>query len=90
MVQIDAVTRAVIVNNLQWATEEMNEYLAKSAFSSNIKVRRDCSCALYTRTGDMLAQGTFVPVHLGIMSHTLKEVLKVQPLEAKAWRRAAA
>ena len=81
MVQIDAVTRAVIVNNLQWATEEMNEYLAKSAFSSNIKVRRDCSCALYTRTGDMLAQGTFVPVHLGIMSHTLKEVLKVQPLE---------
>ena len=55
--------------------------LAKSAFSSNIKVRRDCSCALYTRTGDKLAQGTFVPVHLGIMSLTLKEVLKVQPLE---------
>ena len=45
MVQIDAVTRAVIVNNLQWATEEMNEYLAKSAFSSNIKVRRYCSFA---------------------------------------------
>ena len=29
----------------------------------------------------MLAQGTFVPVHLGIMSHTLKKSLKVQPLE---------
>ena len=81
MVQIDPVARAVIVNNLMWATEEMNEYLAKSAFSSNIKVRRDCSCALYTKDGDMLAQGTFVPVHLGIMSHTLKEVLKIHPVE---------
>ena len=47
MAKIDNVTRAVIANNLQWITEEMNEYLVKSAFSSNIKVRRDCSCALY-------------------------------------------
>ncbi len=81
MTNIDGVTRAVIVNNLQWITEEMNEYLARSAFSSNIKVRRDCSCALYDRLGNMLAQGTFIPVHLGIMSQTLKELLKVHPVE---------
>lgn len=81
MVDIDNVTRAVIVNNLQWITEEMNEYLVKSAFSSNIKVRRDCSCALYDAEGNLLAQGMFIAVHLGIMSTTLKEILKIHPIE---------
>lgn len=79
MAEIDKITLAVIANNLQWATEEMNTYLTRSAFSSNIKVRKDCSCALYDRDGNMLAQGTFVPVHLGIMSQTLKELLKIHP-----------
>ena len=77
MSDIDPITLAVLINNLFWITEEMNEYLAKSAFSTNIKVRRDCSCALYTRNGEMLAQGEFIPVHLGIMSMTLKEILKI-------------
>jgi len=81
MAKIDNVTRAVIANNLQWITEEMNEYLVKSAFSSNIKVRRDCSCALYDAQGNLLAQGMFIPVHLGIMCNTLKEELKVHPVE---------
>ena len=79
MKKIDPITLAVLVNNLSWITEEMNEYLAKSAFSTNIKVRRDCSCAIYTKEGEMLSQGEFVPVHLGIMSNSLKEVLKDIP-----------
>ena len=79
--KIDEVTRSVILNNLKWITEEMGEYLARAAFSTNIKIRRDCSCALYTAKGDMLAQGTFVPVHLGIMSQTLKALLEKHPAE---------
>ena len=78
---IDSISLAVIVKKLEWATEEMNTYLAKAAFSSNIKIRRDCSCALYTRNGDMLAQGTFIAVHLGVLSQTLKELLKVIPID---------
>ena len=81
MATIDNVARAVIANNLQWITEEMNEYLVKSAFSSNIKVRRDCSCALYDKEVNLLSQGMFICVHQGIMSNTLKEVLKVHPIE---------
>lgn len=81
MVKIDEITLAVIANNMQWATEEMNTYLTKSAFSSNIKVRKDCSCALYDKFGNMIAQGTFIPVHLGIMSQTLKELLKLHPID---------
>ena len=82
MKKVDEITLAVIANNMQWATEEMNTYLTKSAFSSNIKVRKDCSCALYDRYGNMVAQGTFIPVHLGIMSQTLKELLKLHPVES--------
>lgn len=81
MSKIDEITLAVIANNMQWATEEMNTYLTKSAFSSNIKVRKDCSCALYDQYGNMIAQGTFIPVHLGIMSQTLKELLKYHPAD---------
>jgi len=82
MVKLDGISLAVIINNLQWATEEMNEYMAKSAFSSNIKIRRDCSCALYNNRGDMLAQGAFIPVHLGVMAQTLKALLEKFPLNS--------
>jgi len=79
---VDPITLSVLINNLYWITEEMNEYLARSAFSTNIKVRRDCSCALYTKKGEMLAQGEFIPVHLGVMSQTLKEILKDFPISS--------
>lgn len=81
MEKTDQVTLSILVNNLYWIAEEMNVYLTKAAFSTNIKVRRDCSCALYTRNGEMIAQGEFVPVHLGIMAQTLKAVLEEYPLE---------
>jgi N-methylhydantoinase B len=35
--------------------EEMGIVLRKSAFSPNIKERRDYSCALFTDTGELLA-----------------------------------
>lgn len=79
--KIDQITLSILVNNLYWVTEEMNQYLCQAAFSTNIKVRRDCSCAIYTPEGDMVAQGEFIPVHLGTMSLTLKELLKEYPAE---------
>lgn len=81
MTKIDPVTLSILVNNLKWVAEEMNEYLCQAAFSTNIKVRRDCSCALYTRDGSIIAQGEFIPIHLGIMAWTLKEILKIYPVE---------
>lgn len=81
MTKIDPVTLSILVNNLKWVAEEMNEYLCQAAFSTNIKVRRDCSCALYTREGRIIAQGEFMPIHLGIMAGTLKEILKEYPAD---------
>jgi N-methylhydantoinase B len=55
--------------------EEMGIILAKSSFSSNIKERRDFSCAIFDARGDLVAQAAHIPVHLGSMPMTVKHVL---------------
>lgn len=47
------------------AGEEMGVTLMRSAFSPNIKERRDFSCALFDADGAMIAQAAHLPVHLG-------------------------
>jgi N-methylhydantoinase B len=55
--------------------EEMGIILARSSFSSNIKERRDFSCAIFDARGDLVAQAAHIPVHLGAMPMTLASVL---------------
>ena len=55
--------------------EEMGIILAKSSFSSNIKERRDFSCAVFDAKGELAAQASHIPVHLGSMPKTLEHVL---------------
>ena len=45
--------------------EEMGATLMRSAFSPNIKERRDFSCAIFDAGGEMVAQAAHIPVHLG-------------------------
>jgi N-methylhydantoinase B len=45
--------------------EEMGVTLERTAFSPNIKERRDHSCALFDREGRLVAQAAHIPVHLG-------------------------
>jgi N-methylhydantoinase B len=47
--------------------EEMGIALKRTAFSPNIKERRDYSCAVFDREGRVIAQGDHMPVHLGSM-----------------------
>jgi N-methylhydantoinase B len=60
--------------------EEMGIVLRKSAFSPNIKERRDYSCAVFTAAGELLAQAAHIPVHLGALPATLARVLPDFPL----------
>lgn len=48
--------------------ERMGETLARTAYSANIKERRDHSCALFDTAGNLLAQAAHIPVHLGSMA----------------------
>ncbi|HVF41804.1 MAG TPA: hydantoinase B/oxoprolinase family protein, partial [Pyrinomonadaceae bacterium] len=47
--------------------EEMGVSLRRTAFSPNIKERRDYSCAVFDASGRVVAQGDHMPVHLGSM-----------------------
>jgi N-methylhydantoinase B len=47
--------------------EEMGITLRRTAFSPNIKERRDYSCAVFDGAGELIAQGDHMPVHLGSM-----------------------
>jgi len=57
-----------IYKNLFHATaEEMGAALRRTAFSPNIKERRDYSCAVFDARGQVVAMGDHMPVHLGSM-----------------------
>src|SRR6266568_6290278 len=56
--------------------EEMGATLKRTAFSPNIKERRDYSCAIFDDRGDMVAQGDHMPVHLGSMPLSVKAAIE--------------
>ncbi len=56
--------------------DEMGIVLRRTSFSSNIKERRDYSCAVYDRTGQTLAMGDHMPVHLGAMPMSVRYALE--------------
>ena len=61
--------------------EEMGIILARSSFSSNIKERRDFSCAIFDAGGELVAQAAHIPVHLGAMPMTLSCILAEMNLQ---------
>ena len=69
----------VIGRALQAVAEEMGAVLIRSAFSSNIKERRDCSTALFDRRGRMSVQAEHIPVHLGAMPEAVAAVMERDP-----------
>ncbi|MGH7556755.1 MAG: hydantoinase B/oxoprolinase family protein, partial [Gemmatimonadota bacterium] len=59
--------------------EEMGSLLVRSAYSANIKERRDCSTALFDAQGRMVAQAEHIPVHLGAMPEAVAAVIERDP-----------
>jgi N-methylhydantoinase B len=67
--------------------EEMGIALRRTAFSPNIKERRDYSCAVFDSDGRVIAQGDHMPVHLGSMPMAVAAALhaiKLAPGETVA------
>jgi N-methylhydantoinase B len=65
--------------SLRSIADEMGAVLIRSAFSANIKERRDCSTALFDRRGRMIAQAEHIPVHLGAMPDAVAAVREHDP-----------
>ena len=69
----------VVGSALRAVAEEMGAVLIRSAFSANIKERRDCSTALFAPDGRMIAQAEHIPVHLGAMPEAVAAVRAHDP-----------
>jgi N-methylhydantoinase B len=69
----------VLGHALRAVAEEMGAALIRSAFSANIKERRDCSTALFDGRGRMVTQAEHIPVHLGAMPDAVAAVMAHEP-----------
>jgi len=75
----------IIGSLLRAVAEEMGAVLVRSAFSANIKERRDCSTALFDAAGRMIAQAEHIPVHLGAMPDAVAAVRRHDPQPGEVW-----
>ena len=75
----------VIGASLRSVADEMGAVLIRSAFSANIKERRDCSTALFDARGRMVAQAEHIPVHLGAMPDAVAAVREQDPAPDNVW-----
>ena len=75
----------IIGSLLRAVAEEMGAVLVRSAFSANIKERRDCSTALFDERGRMVAQAEHIPVHLGAMPDAVAAVMQHDPAFDEVW-----
>jgi 5-oxoprolinase (ATP-hydrolysing) len=66
-----------VFNHLFMAiAEQMGTALQSTAYSVNIKERLDFSCALFDRTGSLVANAPHIPVHLGSMGESVRTIIR--------------
>lgn len=81
---MDPVTLEVIRNALTAAAEEMSLVVMRSARSPLLREAGDLSSAITDAGGNLIAQGRDIPMHMGVMSFTVREFLKRVPKERLA------
>ncbi|MFE4669662.1 hydantoinase B/oxoprolinase family protein [Streptomyces sp. NPDC056716] len=73
--EADPVLLEVFNNLFMSIAEQMGARLESTAQSVNIKERLDFSCALFDPDGNLVANAPHIPVHLGSMGTSVKEVI---------------
>ncbi|HEY6969037.1 MAG TPA: hydantoinase B/oxoprolinase family protein [Candidatus Angelobacter sp.] len=73
---MDPVELEIFKNIFHSIAEEMGAALRRTAFSPNIKERRDYSCAVFDGAGEVLAMGDHMPVHLGSMPMSVRAAVE--------------
>ena len=78
----DPVELEIFKNLYHSIAEEMGAALRRTAFSPNIKERRDYSCAVFDGGGEVIAMGDHMPVHLGSMPMSVAAAIESSPMQA--------
>jgi N-methylhydantoinase B len=82
---VDPITLQVLSGGLRAACDEMGAALIRSAYSANIKERRDCSTALFDAAGELVMQAEHIPVHLGSMPDAVAAVIGEPQRPGETW-----
>ncbi len=80
MDSFDPIELAVFKSATRSVAEEMGASLRRTAFSPNIKERRDYSCAVFDCAGQAIAMGDHMPVHLGSMPMSVRAAVEALSL----------
>ena len=72
----DPIELEIFKNLYHSIAEEMGAALRRTAFSPNIKERRDYSCAVFDGDGEVVAMGDHMPVHLGSMPMSVRAAVE--------------
>ena len=78
---VDPFTLEVIRHAFSAIAEEMSLVVMRSARSPLLREAGDLSSAITDVDGELVAQGRDIPMHMGVMSFTVKEFLKRVPAE---------
>jgi len=76
----DPIELEIFKNLYHSIAEEMGAALRRTAFSPNIKERRDYSCAVFDGEGQVIAMGDHMPVHLGSMPMSVQAAIDAGPM----------
>lgn len=77
---MDSIRLEIFRSLFSSVAEEMGLSLRRTAFSPNIKERRDYSCAVFDSAGRLVAQGDHMPVHLGSMPMSVRAAIESGPI----------
>lgn len=72
----DPAAFEIVKNSFFKIAEEMRIILCKTAYSPILKSAGDFSCGVFDATGDMVAQGPDLPIHLGSMPDAVRAVVQ--------------
>lgn len=78
---MNPIELSIFKSTIHSIAEEMGAALRRTAFSPNIKERRDYSSAIFDSQGNVIAMGDDMPVHLGSMPMSVRAVLNKLTLE---------
>ncbi|WP_068279267.1 hydantoinase B/oxoprolinase family protein [Aldersonia kunmingensis] len=85
--EADPVLLEIFNNLFMSVAEQMGSRLESTAQSVNIKERLDFSCAVFDPEGNLIANAPHIPVHLGSMGPSVKEVITQRAADERGVRR---
>ena len=72
--QFDPIETEVLKNALESLVDEMAMTILRTAYSNNLKNSMDFSTALCQPSGELVAQGLTLPLHLGSVPHAMQAI----------------